>query len=231
MFAWQDRFHKLQDVVTHSSSATYLAPYRWEREALAGTRQGRDRLVFTCSLSDFFIEEADRWRPDVWGIMRATPHLTYQVLTKRVERIADHLPADWGTGYRNVWLGTSVENRRFLHRLDVLGQIPAVLRFVSFEPLLEDLDDLAPWLPSLSWAIVGGESGPHRRHMDVAWMTTIVTQCQAAGLAVWVKQDTALREGQQGRIPDELWQQKHWPLALAGEQTVTQLQFALEATP
>jgi protein gp37 len=181
----------------------------------AGARHGDTVLVFTCSLSDFFIAEADPWRPEVWDIIRATPHLTYQILTKRPERFAACLPSDWGTGYPNVWLGVSVENRRWLSRLDVLAQIPARVRFASIEPLLGPLGDLTPLLPVLDWAIVGGESGPHRRPMALDWLTAVVHQCQEAGVPVWVKQDTALRDGQQGRIPEAVWAAKALPGGLS----------------
>jgi protein gp37 len=128
------------------------------------------------------------------------------------ERILACLPPDWGTGYPHVWLGVSVENRRWLHRLDTLGQVPAVVRFASFEPLLDDLGDLSPWLPHLQWVIIGGESGPDRRPMELAWLLNIVEQCQAAGVPCFVKQDGALRDGQQGRIPDDIWAIKEFPL-------------------
>src|SRR3990167_5422001 len=85
-----------------------------------------------CSWSDWFHETADPWRDEAWDIIRRTPRLTYQILTKRPERIADHLPADWGpTGYPNVWMGVSVENYRFTWRLDILANTPARIRFLS----------------------------------------------------------------------------------------------------
>jgi protein gp37 len=180
----------------------------------AGRHHGHTKLVFTCSLSDFFIAEADGWRAEVWEIIRATPSLTYQILTKRPERLAACLPADWGAGYPNVWLGVSVENRRWRRRLDTLAQVPAVVHFASVEPLLQDLGDLTPWLPSLEWVIVGGESGPRRRPMALDWLVSVVEQCQAAHIATWVKQDTAFKDGQQGRIPDHIWHIKQLPLGL-----------------
>ncbi len=97
-------------------------------------------LIFTCSWSDWFIEEADQWRPDAWRIVRQTPHLIYRVLTKRLERIADPLPEDLGpSGYENVWLGVSVELQRYANRMDILRNIPAKVRWVSAEPFLGPL--------------------------------------------------------------------------------------------
>jgi protein gp37 len=218
LFAWQARYKKSQNVVIRSAPATFRQPRTWQKHLDQGTytgpRHGDTVLVFTCSHSDFFVAEADPWRAEAWEIIRATPALTYQILTKRPERIAGCLPDDWGTGYSNVWLGTSVENRHWLRRLDLLFEVPAIVHFASFEPLLKDLGDLSSWLPSLSWAIVGGESGPQRRRMDLAWLFRIVEQCQGAGVPVFVKQDTAFREGRQGRIPDAVWAIKQFPLGL-----------------
>lgn len=89
---------------------------------------------------------------------------------------------------RNVWLGVSVETRAYLPRLPCLRKTHAALRFVSFEPLLEDLGDLSPWLPGLDWAIVGGESGPNARPCHLAWLRSVVRQCQAADIPCFVKQ-------------------------------------------
>jgi len=108
MFEWERRYGIPQDVVMRCARPTFTAPLRWEKRMAAGTyakqRLGPTLLVFTCSLSDFFIEEADAWRDEVWEIIRATPHLTYQILSKRPERMRDRLPPDWGDGYENVWL-------------------------------------------------------------------------------------------------------------------------------
>ncbi len=76
--------------------------------------------MFTCSLSDFFHAEADKWRDHAWDIIKRTPHVVYLILTKRPERILKHLPADWGTGYPNVWLGTSIGSKKRVHRADTL---------------------------------------------------------------------------------------------------------------
>jgi|SoiMethySBSTD1v2_1073268.scaffolds.fasta_scaffold03201_20 protein gp37 len=212
MFRWQARYGKAQDVVLRSARRTFQAPLRWHKARGAGDAPV---LVFTCSLSDFFIEEADPWRAEAWAIIRATPGLTYQILTKRPERILACLPPDWGRGYPNVWLGVSVENQRWLPRLATLSQVPALVHFASFEPLLGALGDLTPSLPWLEWAIVGGESGEDRRPMELAWLLDVVAQCQRAGLPCFVKQDSAFKEGQQGRIPDAVWAIKAFPLVLA----------------
>jgi protein gp37 len=114
--------------------------------------------VFTCSISDFFSARADEWRAEAWKIIHDTPSLVWFVLTKRPERIASHLPPDWGMGYPNVWLGTSTGCRQTLNKMDTLCGIPAALRFVSVEPLLEDISrDIN--LEGFGWIATGGESG------------------------------------------------------------------------
>jgi protein gp37 len=131
MFTDQRRYGRDPSVVQRCSPATFNRPL-----SKAWSEPG---LVFTCSWSDWFHEDADAWRDEAWEIIRRTPHLTYQILTKRPERIAAHLPADWGDGYENVWLGVTIENRRFVDRADALRAVPAAVRFISAEPLLGPL--------------------------------------------------------------------------------------------
>lgn len=168
-------------------------------------------MVFTCSLSDFFIKEADEWRADAWDIIRRTPHLTYQILTKRPENILTRLPSDWGDGYPNVWLGTSAENQHWANiRIPLLLQVPAAIHFVSAEPLLGDIDFMAipspdgtpcnvlgnnctAYLNSVDWLIVGGESGNKAgtykaRPCPVNAIIKIVEDCKASNCKVFVKQ-------------------------------------------
>lgn len=178
------------------SSTTFNDPLRWRAPA----------RVFTCSWSDWFHAAADPWRPDAWEVIRRTPHLTYQILTKRPARIAAHLPAGWP--YPNVWIGVSIESRRYLYRADVLRTIPATVRFLSLEPLLEDLGPLN--LTGIGWLIIGGESGPQFRRCDVAWVRAVVEQARPAGVPVFMKQDAGPRPGSRGGIPDDLWIQE-WP--------------------
>ena len=90
---------------------TWDAPLRFERKAALTQRR---RRVFTCSWSDWFHAEADGWRDEAWATVRRCPRLDFLILTKRPERIAAHLPSDWGRGYPNVWLGVSIENNRFV---------------------------------------------------------------------------------------------------------------------
>lgn len=158
--------------------------------------------VFTCSWSDFFIAEADHARPDAWEVIRDTPNLTWQILTKRPERILDHLPADWGDGYPNVWLGVTIENQKAMDRLNILAKVPAHCRFVSFEPLLGPIDVLTDGrerpnrriIKHVDWAILGGESGNETgkyryRPCEQEWMEDLIVQLDTySGCAVFVKQ-------------------------------------------
>ena len=167
---------------------TWADPLRWQCEALAA---GKTERVDTCSWSDFFIPAAALWRAEAWAMIRRTPNLTYQILTKRPENIAARLPADWGEGYPNVWLGVSVENPRYLWRVDALRKIPAVVHFISAEPLLAPLPDLD--LTGIDWLIVGGESGPGFRPMSHEWARELLAKARAADAAFFFKQSAAIR--------------------------------------
>ncbi len=141
--------------------------------------------VFTCSLSDFFHPAADPWRPAAWEIVRETPHLTYQILTKRLRDMQTRLPIDWP--YANVCLGVSIENQRFACRADVLRETPAAVRFLSLEPLLGPVE-LTHHLDGIHWVIVGGESGAKRRPMDLAWARAVRDACAEHGVPFFLKQ-------------------------------------------
>ncbi|MFL5313065.1 MAG: DUF5131 family protein [Myxococcales bacterium] len=128
MFREQRQYGNDPELVRRSKTK-FDAPLKWEEP----------KLVFTCSWSDWFHVNADDWRDEAWDIIRRSPQHTFQILTKRPGRIHHCLPADWGDGYPNVWLGVSVESAAFVSRVDVLRGIPAALRFISAEPLLGSL--------------------------------------------------------------------------------------------
>jgi len=171
---------------------TWNDPRRWQREA---EKENRYDLVFTCSLSDFFIQDADQWRPEIWRIIKSTPNMIYQILTKRPELIERRLPPDWGKGYSNCWLGISVESKKYLRRMDALRCVPAHVRFVSAEPLLEDIcPDLEHHIDGFHQLIVGGESGNNSglfRFMDHEWARRILKVCRKHDIAFWFKQSSA----------------------------------------
>ena len=155
--------------------------------------------VFVCSWSDFFIQEADQWRPEVWEIIKTTPHLTYQILTKRPERIDSCLPPDWNSGYKNVLFGTTIETEDFLNRIDPLINIPCSVHFISFEPLLEYIPLIPSMLHHIEWVIVGGESGPNFRPILEDWISHILHTCQAANVPFFFKQWAGIRPKTLGR--------------------------------
>jgi len=162
-----------------TAPGNWRQPLRWNRQA---AESGRPWRVFCSSLADVFDNRAPEGaREDLWALIRATPALTWMLLTKRPQNIAAMLPADWGGGYRNVWLGTSAENQEEAdRRIPHLAAIPAELRFLSCEPLL-GLVDVARWLRvSIDWVIVGGESGSCARPMDPAWALDMRDQCVGA---------------------------------------------------
>lgn len=147
----------------------------------------KPRRVFVNSMSDLFHPDVPvEFINDVWGVMEETPRHTYQILTKRPDRMADVLSAKDFKVLSNVWLGTSVEDSRVLHRLDELRAVPAAIRFVSYEPLIGSV--AGGNLKGIHWAIVGGESGPNARPMNPVWIDEIFDQCTDADAAFFFKQ-------------------------------------------
>ena len=143
------------------------------------------RRIFVNSMSDLFHDEVPfAYIRRVFAVMRKTPWHTFQVLTKRAERLAELAPRlPW---LPNVWQGVSIENARYLHRIASLRRVPATVRFLSLEPLLGPLPSIP--LTGISWVIVGGESGRRHRPVDVDWVREIRDQCVAAGVPFFFKQ-------------------------------------------
>lgn len=168
-----------------TSDANWRKPLQWNREAQAA---GERRRVFCASLADVFEDHptANATRPRLWELIRRTPWLDWQILTKRPERIADNLPADWRDGWGNCWMGTSIESNAYAWRADHLRKIPATVRFVSYEPALGPLDELD--LSGIDWLIYGAESGARRRPDDTQWARDMRARCEAAGVAYFFKQ-------------------------------------------
>lgn len=163
---------------------------KWNREAESA---GVIRRVFTGSLCDWAEDHpiCNATRPRLWDVVRRCKSLHFQMLTKRPENIARFLPDDWGDGYANVWLGTSVEDMRVADRVDYLRNIPAVVRFISYEPALGPLNDLD--LTGIDWVIYGGESGPGYREHNIQWARDMRAKCDAEGVAFFFKQSSAPR--------------------------------------
>jgi protein gp37 len=145
----------------------------------------RPRRIFVNSMSDLFHEQIpDDYVAEVFSIMARAPQHTFQVLTKRHERLAQLAPQlPWPA---NVWMGVSIENRRFVHRADYLRTVPAAVRFISAEPLLGPLEGLG--LDGIDWLIAGGESGPRNRPVRREWLRELRDRCLAEDVSFFFKQ-------------------------------------------
>lgn len=166
------------------SASYWQQPLKWNRKA---AETGKPTRVFP-SLCDIFDSEGlPDERDRFWELTKATPNLIWLALTKRPQNFGKYLPRDWGTGYQNVWLGVTTETKReAAPRIGLLRETPAVVKFVSAEPLLEDLGQLD--LRGIDWMIVGGESGRGARPMSIEWAESIFDQCQAQGVSFFMKQ-------------------------------------------
>jgi protein gp37 len=168
------------------SAQYWEQPLAWDRKAAkAGVRP----RVFCASTADWADDEAPAGvREKLFELIKQTPNLDWLLLTKRATNIEKYLPKDWDKGYPNVWLGVSVENKtNGLPRIDTLREIPAVCRFLSCEPLLEDLGKVD--LTGIHWVIVGGETGKKDvRSMNVGWAQSLIRQCKEQKVAPWFKQ-------------------------------------------
>ena len=149
--------------------------------------------IFTCSLTDFYHEEIDSYRGEAWGIIRQCPQHTFQILTKRPERIIDNTPADLLQA-DNIWFGTSVGSPKGMQRIYDLLKVYCKTRFISFEPLHERIDmnlDLTD-LIKIHWAIIGGESGNETgkyryRPCEIEWIEQLMKDLTPT-TAVFIKQ-------------------------------------------
>lgn len=186
-----------------TAPAYWRKPHIWNREA---QRDFRSHRVFCGSLCDVFEDHptANEVRPLLFELIRATWCLDWQLLTKRPENIERFLPDDWGRGWPNVWLGTSIEDMRVADRAHVLRSIPAVVRFISYEPALGPLDDLG--LTGIDWVIYGGESGPGHRPHDLQWARSMRDRCRDLGVAFFYKQGSGPRPGMYASLDGEVGQ-------------------------
>lgn len=152
------------------------------------------RKIFTCSMSDFFHHAADQWRNEAWEIIKKTPQHTYLILTKRPERIKDHLPKDWcREKYSHVWLGVTVEHQETIHRIHTLGEIPCEVKWVSFEPLFGEVFVNQRELGIIQWAVIGGMSGyttgPFKyEKTEKSWFLSLMYQLRSYKIPIFFKQ-------------------------------------------
>jgi protein gp37 len=162
-------------------------PLRWKRP----------RQIFVNSMSDLFHPEVpDEFITEVFATMVEADWHVFQILTKRPERLlelADELP--WA---RHIWMGVSIENRRFVHRADLLREVPAAIRFISAEPLLGPLEGLD--LTDIHWLIAGGESGAGHRPIREEWVLDLRDRCAEEDVAFFFKQWGGFRPKSNGRL-------------------------------
>jgi protein gp37 len=178
-------------------------PLRWRRP----------RMIFVNSMSDLFHERVPLdFIERVFATMAEAQQHTFQVLTKRHQRLAelaDALP--WS---ENVWVGVSIENKRWVRRADYLRAVPAAVRFISAEPLLGPLVDLD--LDGIDWLIAGGESGPHHRPVHIEWIRNLRDRCQSEGVPFFFKQWGGRTSKIGGRVLDDrVWSEMPTPRVAA----------------
>lgn len=198
------RYHKVQwgphGERKRTSAANWNLPLRWAKAPAID----RPR-VFCASLADVFDNQVPtEWRADLFNLIRRTPVLDWLLLTKRPENIAKMLPADWNGGWKNVWLGTTCEDQpNYNRRWRILANIPAAVRFISYEPAIGPLKPTGVVtehsfrLPD--WLICGGESGRDARPMSPDWARDVRDECEVVGIKFFMKQMTGKKP-----IPDDL---------------------------
>jgi len=165
------------------------------------------RKIFTCSMSDLFHEKVPfEYIRRVFQVMNEAHWHTFQVLTKRSARLAEvSAKLKWSP---NIWIGVSVENADYVYRVHHLTAVPAAVRFLSIEPLLGPISELP--LDGIHWVIVGGESGPKARPMELSWARQIRKQCKAARVAFFLKQLGGKRDkrgGDEALLDGRMWRE------------------------
>lgn len=195
----------------------YRTDARYERDSTAvyktkafdlplrRTRDGSYKIppgetVYTCFTSDFLLEDADPWRPEAWDMMRQRPDLHFFFITKRIDRLADCLPPDWGAGWPHVSIYCTTENQQMAdYRLPIYRALPIAHKGIICEPLLGPIQlsaYLGNWVDEL---VAGGESGSQARVCDYDWVLSLRAQCMAAGVPFHFKQTGAFFK-KDGRI-------------------------------
>lgn len=168
-----------------TNAQNWRKPVKWNEQAEIENRRHR---VFCGSMMDWCDNKAPRGiHEHLWQLISNTPMLDWQLLTKRATRIEECLPTDWYIGYDNVWLGVTAEDvKHGLPRIEHLKDSPAKIKFVSAEPLLEDLTGIN--LEGIDWLIIGGESGPNCRPMKKQWVENLIHAADEYDVSVWFKQ-------------------------------------------
>lgn len=196
-------FEKDSSIVT--KNATFDLPISKKKNGEYKITSGE--LVNTCFTSDFFVEEADEWRADVWKMMRVRSDLSFFFITKRPERFHVSLPSDWGDGYENVHIACTVENQdRVDFRLPIFKSLPIKHKSIAVSPLLEKIN-LERFLDeTIESVVVGGESGKYARVCEYEWVLDIREQCLDRYIPFWFHQTGSkfYKDGKLYHIPRNL---------------------------
>jgi len=156
--------------------------------------------IYTCFTSDFLLPEADEWREEAWAMIRNRSDCGFVFITKRIDRLAEVLPADWEDGYNNVAIGCTVENQaRADYRLPIFLDLPIKKRFICVSPILEEVDLSAYLCDKIDKVAVGGESGINARICKYDWVLKIREQCESSGVKFWFQQ-TGYRFVKDGKL-------------------------------
>ncbi|SIT94045.1 DUF5131 family protein [Pontibacter indicus] len=184
-FCYAEVMHKRLQAMGVTKYSNDFRTVTCHPEVLNQPRKWKPSVIFVNSMSDLFHEDVPlHFIQQVFKVMNECPQHTFQVLTKRTERLAELSPLlNWTT---NIWMGVSVENQDVDFRIDHLRQSDAVIKFLSLEPLIGPLIELN--LRDIDWVIVGGESGRNPRPMQAKWVIDIRDQCEAARTAFFFKQ-------------------------------------------
>lgn len=185
-------FGKDSSVVT--KTASFGLPVKKNRRGEYKLKP-EDGVVYTCFTSDFFVPEADEWRPEAWRMIRERSDLSFFFITKRPERFCVGLPEDWGEGYSNVTVGCTCEDqKRADTRLPVFLELPIANRVIIHEPMLEAIDIseyLRKYTGTIARVSCGGESGEDARICDYGWVLNTMTQCVRYGVPFEFRQTGA----------------------------------------
>lgn len=172
--------------------------------------------VFCCMTSDFFVEDADSWREEIWNMIRERQDVHFSIITKRILRFSDCVPSDWGDGYKNVSILCTMENQKQCDiRFPVFNRLPIAEKYVICEPLLGPIDMRSYLSPAVKQVTAGGESGNNARLCDYDWILDIRQQCAEAGVHFWFKQ-TGARFKKDGKIYRILRKHQHAQARKAG---------------
>lgn len=170
-------------------TAAFLQPLKRDRKGAYKLKR-EDGEVYTCMTSDFFLEEADAWRPEAWKVIKERSDLSFSIITKRIHRFMECIPPDWGKGYENVTIICTCEDqKRADDRLPVFMRVPAKHKKIIHEPLLGPIrEEIYLRSGQIEQVICGGESGESARICDYTWILELRSQCIDAAVPFCFKQ-------------------------------------------